>query len=76
MDMHIFIRQNFGKGVALKNFISWRFESRFHCNLTEISRTTEFLRKVPKPIHHFKAYKMKKTYKIIISAIEEEMVSL
>ena len=34
--MNIFVRQNFGKGVAFKNFRSWMFESRFLCNLTEI----------------------------------------
>ena len=27
MDMNIFIRQNFGRGVAFKNFISWTLES-------------------------------------------------
>ena len=37
MEMNIFIRQNFCRGVAFKNFISWRFEHRFRCNLTEIS---------------------------------------
>ena len=31
MDMNIFIRQNFSGGIAFKNFISWRFESRFLC---------------------------------------------
>ena len=34
MDINIFIRQNFGRRVA---FITWMFESRFLCNLTEIS---------------------------------------
>ena len=37
MNMNIFIRQNFGRGAVFKNFISWTFESRFLCNLTEIS---------------------------------------
>ena len=37
MDMNIFIRQNFGRDVAFKNFISWRLEGRFLCNLLEIS---------------------------------------
>ena len=30
-------KAKFSRGVAFKNFISWRFESRFPCNLTEIS---------------------------------------
>ena len=34
--MNIFIRQNFGRGVALKSLISWRLDSRFLCDLTEI----------------------------------------
>ena len=37
MDMNIFIGQNFGRGVTFKNIISWTFQSRFLCNLTEIS---------------------------------------
>ena len=37
MKMNIFIRQNFGRGAAFKNFISWMFESRLLCNLTKIS---------------------------------------
>ena len=37
MYMNRFIRQNFGRGVAFKNIISGTFESRFLCNLTEIS---------------------------------------
>ena len=37
MDMNIFIRPNFGRGVASNNVISGTFESRFPCNLTEIS---------------------------------------
>ena len=37
MGMNIFIRQNFGRGVAFKNIISWTFESRFLYSLTEIS---------------------------------------
>ena len=41
MDMNIFIRQNFGRGVAFKNIISWTFESRFLSNLTEISGNNE-----------------------------------
>ena len=35
--MNIFIRENFGRCVAFKNFKSWTFESRFLCNLTETS---------------------------------------
>ena len=38
MDMNTFIRQNFGRGVAFKNFTSWGFEGRFLCSLTEILR--------------------------------------
>ena len=41
MDMNIFIRQNFGRGVAFKNIISWAFKSRFLCNLTDISGNRE-----------------------------------
>ena len=37
MDMNIFIRQNFGRGVTFKNIISWAFESQFLCSFTEIS---------------------------------------
>ena len=37
MDMIKFIRQNFGRGVTFKNVTSWAFESRFLCNLTQIS---------------------------------------
>ena len=36
MGMNIFRRPDFGRGVAFKNFISWTFESRFPCNLTEV----------------------------------------
>ena len=36
-NMNIFIRQNFVRGAAFKNIISWPFESRLLCNLTEIS---------------------------------------
>ena len=34
--MNIFIGQNFGGDVTFGNVISWTFESRFFCNLTEI----------------------------------------
>ena len=37
MGMNIFIRQNFCRGVAFKNIISWTFQSRFLCKLTEMS---------------------------------------
>ena len=36
--MNKFIRQNFGGGLTLKNFISWTLESRFRWNLADSLR--------------------------------------
>ena len=36
--MNIFIRQNFVRGVAFKNIISWTFESRFLQGIMEVHK--------------------------------------
>ena len=41
MDMNIFIRQNFGRGVAFKNFISWRLKADSSTTLQRYRGTME-----------------------------------